>query len=476
MKSRQMSRRKLLRFAAIGSSTLVLAACQPKVVEKIVEQTVVVTEEKVVKETVQVEVEKAVEVTKIVEKVTDRTLLRWHHRLGTEWSMYTAATQVYEEEHPNIRVHEEVVPATDAEYAPKMLTMIVGGVAGDIAWVCNAYGAFQFFAVNNAIVPFDDLIDADGTGFSLDEYFVQAVDMFRLADNVGDGPLYALPELAQALHAFLFFNKDIFASKGVDLPTDEWTRDQMLEAALRLTDDNHYGYYGVVKEFKNQRNHTLPYGVDMFSADGKQSLLEDEAVKDATRWVIDLFAKHRVAPRTQDMEGSDREMFAAGKLAMIQHPITSWGAFQGLVKDFEWDMVVMPKGPVQGLGSRGGWFSGDGESILADSELKQEAYEFIKAITSRESQVQLALEIGLAARPDVFEESRTKDQPQLRRSRQMLEEAAPFLSPWNLRQLELNTVTQAIFQPAFAGEIEADDTFFTEASEQLQKFLDKPRE
>ncbi len=40
MKRAPITRRQFLRSAAIGAGSLVLAACQPKVVEKIVEQTV----------------------------------------------------------------------------------------------------------------------------------------------------------------------------------------------------------------------------------------------------------------------------------------------------------------------------------------------------------------------------------------------------------------------------------------------------
>ncbi|MBN1402284.1 MAG: hypothetical protein JXA74_15700, partial [Anaerolineae bacterium] len=63
-----ISRRALLRYTGLGMGGLVLAACQPKIVEveKVVKETVVVKEtievEKVVKEAVEVEKE----VTRVV--------------------------------------------------------------------------------------------------------------------------------------------------------------------------------------------------------------------------------------------------------------------------------------------------------------------------------------------------------------------------------------------------------------------------
>ncbi len=56
----RMTRRDMLRHAGVGSAALLVAACQPKIVEV----------EKVVKETVEVEkvVEKEVEVEKVVKE------------------------------------------------------------------------------------------------------------------------------------------------------------------------------------------------------------------------------------------------------------------------------------------------------------------------------------------------------------------------------------------------------------------------
>lgn len=56
---KRMTRRGLLRSAAVVVPAALLAACEPKVVEKIVKETVIKEVEKVVKETVIVEKEVA---------------------------------------------------------------------------------------------------------------------------------------------------------------------------------------------------------------------------------------------------------------------------------------------------------------------------------------------------------------------------------------------------------------------------------
>ncbi|MFH1085976.1 MAG: extracellular solute-binding protein [Chloroflexota bacterium] len=84
----KLSRRSLLRGIGLGAAGAMLAACQPKVVEKIVKETVVVTQEKLVKETVVVKeaVEVQKEVTRVVEKMVEKPapklageLIFWGH-------------------------------------------------------------------------------------------------------------------------------------------------------------------------------------------------------------------------------------------------------------------------------------------------------------------------------------------------------------------------------------------------------------
>jgi ABC-type glycerol-3-phosphate transport system substrate-binding protein len=479
MEKKTLSRRDLLHVSALTAVGGVLAACQPKVVEKIVERTVVV--EKAVKETVVVKeaVEVSKEVTRVVEKevvkTQDTVLLRWHHRLGTEWDMYAEAIKMFKDSHPNVIVNEEVIPATNLEYGPKLVTMIAGGVAGDIAWMANGSGSFQFFSMSGAMTALEPFVDAEGSAV-LEEYFPEAVGMFTVGpEGVGTGDLFCLPELAQAGDPFLFYNQTLLESENLAVPTDDWTRDGLLEAALKATTPAHYGLLPRnLNSVRSVLDNLLPYGLLPFKNGGRTSTLNEEDVKSAMRWVNDLFNKHKVAPRAQDIQGSSAAMFAGNQLAMIQSGVNTVKTFRVSIADrFNWDMVLMAKGPT---GSRGQFVSGDGEGILKDSKNKETAWQFIRTVTSTEPQVLLLLEIGLASRPDAYTDPRTVNEAWLQRQSQMLATSAPFAGPNNLRQQECNAMFDAIFAPAINGEREADDAFFDEAHAKLQEFLDKPRE
>ena len=453
------SRREFLRIAGVGATGLLAAACQPQVVK----ETVVVKEE----------VEKIVEKEVIVEKVKDTILLRWHHRLGTEWDMFASAITAYKDIRPEVIVHEEVVPASGYEFGPKLVTIIAGGMGGDIAWMANGSGSFQFFAMNEALLSLEPLVASDGTGWSLDEYFPQAIDMFRMSpEGVGPGgTLFALPELAQTYPNFNFFNRDLFQEKGVPEPNDDWTREDLLEHALQMTDDDIYGFLPNWANFTSMRMQMLPYGVELITADRKNSRLNEPEVQFALRWLFDLFTKHKVAPTAQAITGNSLQMFLGQRLAMIQHYIYPHRA--AMIGDaFDFDMVLMPKGP---SGSRGQAISGDGEGILKQSKNVEIAYEFIKLLTDKERQLLLVKEINLGSRPDSYEDPSVQ-QPWVQRQYQMLQTAADYLGPYNFRKQEINQLVAAMFGPAANGEVDVDDAFFAEKHEEFQKSLDKPRE
>lgn len=94
MPNKKVTRRSFLVAAGLAGAGAVLTACQPKVVEKIVKETVVVPgEAKVVKETVVVEKEVEKEVTKVVEKEVgirnvprERTLVIYFGGSGGTWT------------------------------------------------------------------------------------------------------------------------------------------------------------------------------------------------------------------------------------------------------------------------------------------------------------------------------------------------------------------------------------------------------
>jgi ABC-type glycerol-3-phosphate transport system substrate-binding protein len=114
--------------------------------------------------------------------------------------------------------------------------------------------------------------------------------------------------------------------------------------------------------------------------------------------------------------------------------------------------------------------------VTEQSENKQLAYEFCKYLTDKEGAVGVALETGLACRPDVYEDERISDNPYVVLLGQANSEAHEHINPANLRKQEMQTTVRAIFDPLWVGDAEPNDDFFEQASATYQEFLDKSAE
>ncbi len=401
----------------------------------------------------------------------EATVLRWHHRLGGR-PIYPLRIEAFEADNPGVTVSVEEFPAGSAEYGPKIVSLVAAGTVGDVAWTAIGSGSYQFLVQNNGLAALDDFVEGDSSGFTLDEYFPRTVSSLRME---GDR-LWGLPELAHGVQTCLFFNRDAIEAAGLEPPTNEWTHTDLVEIARNMTDEQQFGFLPATGDYSNTRNQTLPYGGELMSEDGTTSLLETEGVKEGLRWVYDLFYTDSVAPKPQDLQGTGGgtdQMFLAEQL--ISYQSGGWGlSIDNVVEDqFTWDMVLMPKGPA---GVRGGHLHVDAEAVTSQSENPELAYEFCKYLTDKEAGIGIALQTGMAARPDVYADELIASNPHLVMLGQATSEAAEHINPANLRKQELQTTIQAIFAPLWIGDEEPDDAFFAQASATFQEFLDKPAE
>jgi ABC-type glycerol-3-phosphate transport system substrate-binding protein len=451
-------------------------------VEKIVRETVVVTEEKVVekivKEAVEVEKEVTRVVENVVEKVTDSTLLRVHWRLGSVRPHYLQRVEEMEEMYPGLTINSEEFPAGSAEFGPKIGALIAAGAAGDVVWSAIGSGSFQFFAANGALASLEDLIAGDSSGFTLDDFMPRVVSGMRMGPNgQGSGDLYAIPEVAHGTYQCLYSNNDLLEEAGLPAPPkdDSWSREDLLEVALKITDKEarRFGFLPVTGGYSEIRHTTRAYGGELLSPDGKTSLIESEGAKAGTQMLHDYFFKHGIAPTPAEQTGGSSQMFLGGRLAMFQSGTWGINSTTNLVKDrFNWDMTLMPKGA---SGERGGHLHADGFAVLKGSANKELGYEFCKMICSSQSLKQNVIETGgLTARLDTFLLPEVQEeQPFWKEINQSIVEAGEHLGPANLRKQESQTLIRSLYTPLWVGDEQPDDAWYAKVSAEWQDFLDK---
>ncbi len=344
-----------------------------------------------------------------------------------EIDIITHSIEAWQKDHPDIQIVFEHTPYSG--YDSKILTRIAGGAAPDI--IATEVDYFVTFASKGVLEDLTPYIEAS-EDFTTDDFFQPIMNRFTVNNAV-----YAIPRDV-APFACLFYNKKLFDEAGLEYPNDEWTWNDMLRAARALTktDANgrvtQYGFYGWAwQNFIYGNGGALVDDVE----NPTRTMLDDPRSYEGLQFYSDLINLYKVMPTPVALAnmgmGIDL-MFASGRLAMFLSGIWETPGLRNY--DFDWDVAMFPKNPegVRAFGS-----GGSGYAILKSSKHKKEAWEVIKALTSREGQQRLAKR-GLAqpSRIGVAKSEYWAQDPQPPANKEMLNEAvqhivfSPFHPSW----------------------------------------------
>ena len=321
----KMSRRVFLRSASLASTGL-LAACAPKVVEKIVKETVEVEKEveKVVKETVVVE--KVVKETVIAPReLVKISFMGWG---GTEEDEgVRAAVTVFEGAEPNIKVTWLHTPEN---YAEKLLAMVAAGTPPDTAFIAS--DMFATYAHEGMLLDISDMLKADPV-VGAPDYFIEPQETERCTYR---GHWYGIGSCWVAPHIYL--NADIFDEVGIEPPSNDpeeaWDWDYFLQVARELTVDangKHPGESGFdVDNVERWAVHWPTWWIPLHAAiqsNGGQWVnpqtglldIDQPEATEALQRIADLMLVHQVMPQStvfEELGMSNTQMLETGKLAM----------------------------------------------------------------------------------------------------------------------------------------------------------------
>jgi multiple sugar transport system substrate-binding protein len=282
---------------------------------------------------------------------------------------------------PNIKLDIDTTPWED--FATKIPTQIAGGNPPDIWFQENAiilgYGQK---GVAEDLTPYikKDLKDED------------YVPMLYAAKST-DGKVYGIPHGLNPVA--LGYNKKLFTEANVPFPTDDWTYQDMIDAAKKLTKakDGKTEVYGFISGY----NITQGWFPWIKSAGGqlldptltKAMVTDPKSLEGLKAWVgMNKAGISAPEPFTKAI-GSEWQAFGSEKGAMyfVQYNLQS--LFSKNFPNLDWDVVKMPKGF-------------DGKRIVpnisnswliysrAKPEAKAAAWEFLKYYLSSDVQDILA--------------------------------------------------------------------------------------
>lgn len=276
--------------------------------------------------------------------------------------------ELFEAEHPNI--HIEPSYTDGPSYQTKIQMIFSSGETPDVLGMAN--DILLPYADTNLMCDLTELIERDGL---TDVWNPIAMDVL----NIG-GVQYGAP--FEYKNIAIAYNKTLFDAAGVAYPEKGWTEEDMLEKAKALTNlEGRIPQYGMyLGGFDAQMIRDL-YGSPVYDVVTNTMTAENNAAfKHAVEVFYQMVAVDHSAPdsTTADTYGGG---FETGMFGMALVAPWSTGTFPELIGDsFEWDIVELPTNAEFGhwLGS----LYGDGWCIGAKSEHKEEAWEFIKFMTT----------------------------------------------------------------------------------------------
>jgi multiple sugar transport system substrate-binding protein len=195
----------------------------------------------------------------------------------------------------------------------------------------------------------------------------------------------------------IYYNKSLFKAAGLPDPYQEskagrWTWDKFIEAAVRLTkrEGGRAVQFGTnMMTFPQYTNLIWNHGGELMNPEmTRLTVYSDENARKGIAAFADLRWKHQCAPTPAD-NALSAFTFESGKIAMQWDWSGVSPRFRRNVKKFEWDLVVPPTGPV---GDRA-VLKGNQLVIYKHSRHPEEAWQFVKFMTSREAEMKLCGEL-----------------------------------------------------------------------------------
>lgn len=271
----------------------------------------------------------------------------------------------FEKKHPNIKV--EVFTSTTS--FQKLSIQIAGGNAPDVFYyITDRLPGLVYRDVLLDLSPFVASVD-------MTQYFPQAAESCRINGKYWCFPFHYSTDV-------LFYNKDLFDKQGLDYPDSDWTWQDYLTTAQKLTKkvNDRTVQFGTLQP----RPLLLikSFGGRCFDAKLTSCTLDSKETREALQFIMDMDSRYGVAPSAasiKDMERMDGiDMFSTGRVAMFLGRTFMLAEFRKL-KSFNWDIAPVPSGirPYSRLAV-------GGNCISASTKYPKEAWEFVKFFSGKE--------------------------------------------------------------------------------------------
>lgn len=261
--------------------------------------------------------------------------------------------------HPQTQFGYLPVPGGTGKFLEKLSTLLAGGTPPDAfnmyyPWVVNLgdQGVFQ------TLDPYISTAKVDMTDF-----YPNALNAFKYKGKQIGMPFYAGPSVC-------YLNKTAFDKAGVPLPANDWTWDDLVSTAQKLTraggGSAHFGLAPISTGLNFFNAFIWENGGNEFSDDLSTSRLAEAPSVAAFQYALDLITKQHVAPTPAEMKGKvTSDMFHSGEVAMIINACRCGVPLYATWTDVQLSSVAIPKG-------KAGQISRDGPNAISVSSASKQ--------------------------------------------------------------------------------------------------------
>ena len=299
-----------------------------------------------------------------------------------EADLANALVKGFEARHPDIKINVE--PVAGMGYDIKLIMQSAAGTLPDVVFLADSL--VPTFSKYNVVRDLNEFIK-DDPEFPIDDIYPQ---MLRTGMDK-QGRIFQLPrELGVVV---MFYNRTLFRKAGLPDPPPDWTHEDFLRMAKKLTlrDDQgrvtQYGFFAGYTWCGVYAPWVSSEGGRVVTADGKRAAFSSPESLKGLKNLIDLVTVHRVAlPPNRSITIPGVDPFAAGKIAMQPQVFPQVPLYRATMKNFDWDVQVMPAGSARHVTNMGA----AGYGMSTNTKHPKEAWEFLKYVVSPEGQRILA--------------------------------------------------------------------------------------
>jgi len=293
---------------------------------------------------------------------------------------------LFKTKYPNIEIEPQANPVNNwAGFFDAISTQIAGGKSPDIVQVATE--GQRLFASRGLVQPINDLLtrDKDELADFYADVHPNLVKWNEQYNNSADGKTYYIPGAFNTMGVWC--NTTLLKKAGVDIPSDNWTWDELAAAGAKIAATGAFGIHVTPEYFVGIMPYLLTNGASTLSADwSKATVNTPQAIEAAT------FMRSLVDQKISPEPGGTFDPFTAlaqDKLAMFgggRWPVISIRTLKAVdkIKILPWPQKTMKGSPV-------GWNT---YPIMKGAQNVEAAWAFVKFITSKEAETYFAQQGG----------------------------------------------------------------------------------